>query len=383
MKVALAHDYLNQMGGAERVVLALHEMFPDAPLYTSIYDPQRVDAAFQSIDIRTSFMQKFPLVKKHHQPFLPFYPFAIEQLDLRGYDLVLSSSSAFAKGIITRPETMHICYCHTPMRWCWNYDEYVEREHLGKISRAILPFLISGLRVWDQTSSMRVDHFIANSPVVADRIRKYYRRNAVVIPPPVEVSRFTFDPTIRPEDFFLIVSRLMPYKRIDLAIKACNQLQLPLVIIGSGRDENRLKHLAGPTIRFMGRLSDQEVLYYYAHCRALLLPGEEDFGITPLEAQASGRPVIAYAAGGSLASIIDNVTGTFFYKQTVESLVEVLASFDEHEYDPHTIYNHALEFDQPRFKRRIQQFIEAKMNEGNTRDISKNDRSQIINLAGD
>ncbi len=383
MKVALAHDYLNQMGGAERVVLALHEMFPDAPLYTSIYDPQRVDAAFQSIDIRTSFMQKFPLVKKHHQPFLPFYPFAIEQLDLRGYDLVLSSSSAFAKGIITRPETMHICYCHTPMRWCWNYDEYVEREHLGKISRAILPFLISGLRVWDQTSSMRVDHFIANSPVVADRIRKYYRRNAVVIPPPVEVSRFTFDPTIRPEDFFLIVSRLMPYKRIDLAIEACNQLQLPLVIIGSGRDENRLKHLAGPTIRFMGRLSDQEVLYYYAHCRALILPGEEDFGITPLEAQASGRPVIAYAAGGSLASIIDNVTGTFFYKQTVESLVEVLASFDEHAYDPHTIYNHALEFDQPRFKRRIQQFIEAKMNEGNTRDISKNDRSQIINLAGD
>ncbi|MGZ3626966.1 MAG: glycosyltransferase [Ktedonobacteraceae bacterium] len=383
MKVALAHDYLNQMGGAERVVLALHEMFPDAPLYTSIYDPQRVDAAFQSIDIRTSFMQKFPLVKKHHQPFLPFYPFAIERLDLRGYDLVLSSSSAFAKGIITRPETMHICYCHTPMRWCWNYEEYVEREHLGKISRAILPFFISGLRVWDQTSSMRVDHFIANSPVVADRIRKYYRRDSVVIPPPVEVSRFTFDPTNRPEDYFLIVSRLMPYKRIDLAIEACNHLHLPLVIIGSGRDENRLKRLAGPTIRFMGRLSDQEVLYYYAHCRALILPGEEDFGITPLEAQASGRPVIAYAAGGSLASIVDNVTGTFFYKQTVESLVKVLVSFDEHEFDPHTIYNHALEFDQPRFKRRIQQFIEAKMNEGNTREFSKNDRSQIINLAGD
>ena len=383
MKVALAHDYLNQMGGAERVVLALHEMFPDAPLYTSIYDPQRVDAAFQSIDIRTSFMQKFPLVKKHHQPFLPFYPFAMERLDLRGYDLVLSSSSAFAKGIITRPETIHICYCHTPMRWCWNYEEYVEREHLGKISRAILPFFISGLRVWDQTSSMRVDHFIANSPVVADRIRKYYRRDSVVIPPPVEVSRFTFDPSNRPEDYFLIVSRLMPYKRIDLAIEACNHLHLPLVIIGSGRDENRLKRLAGPTIRFMGRLSDQEVLYYYAHCRALILPGEEDFGITPLEAQASGRPVIAYAAGGSLASIVDNVTGTFFYKQTVESLVKVLVSFDEHEYDPHTIYNHALEFDQPRFKRRIQQFIEAKMNEGNTREISKNDHSQIINLAGD
>jgi glycosyltransferase involved in cell wall biosynthesis len=369
MKVALVHDYLNQMGGAERVVLALHEMFPEAPLYTSIYDPRRVDVAFQSIDIRTSFMQKFPLVKKHHQPFLPFYPFAMEQLDLRGYELVLSSSSAFAKGIITRPETMHICYCHTPMRWCWNYYEYVEREHLGRIPRSILPFFISWLRVWDQTSSMRVDHFIANSPVVADRIRKYYRRDAVVIPPPVEVSRFSFNPTTRPEDYFLIVSRLMPYKRIDLAIEACNQLQLPLVIIGSGRDENRLKRLAGPSIRFMGRLSDQEVLYFYAHCRALILPGEEDFGITPLEAQASGRPVIAYAAGGALASVINNVTGTFFYKQTVESLAEVLASFDEQSYDPQTIYNHALEFDQPRFRRRIQQFIAAKMSEGKTRDI--------------
>ena len=369
MKVALVHDYLNQMGGAERVVLALHDLFPDAPLYTSIYDPQRVDKAFQNIDIRTSFMQKFPFVKKHHQPFLPFYPFAMERLDLRGFDLVLSSSSAFGKGVITRPETLHICYCHTPMRWCWNYDEYVEREKLGKISRSILPFFISGLRIWDQTSSMRVDHFIANSPVVADRIRKYYRRDAIVIPPPVEVSRFTFDPTIRPEDYFLIVSRFMPYKRIDLAIEACNTLHLPLVIIGSGRDESRLRSMAGPTIRFTGRLSDQEVLYYYAHCRAFILPGEEDFGITPLEAQASGRPVIAYAAGGALTSVIDKVTGTFFRKQTVESLVEVLSSFDEHIYDPLTIYNHALEFDQPRFRRRMLQFIEAKMSEGKARDL--------------
>jgi len=369
MKVALVHDYLNQMGGAERVVLALHEIFPEAPIYTSIYDPGRVDTAFHSIDIRTSFMQKLPLVKKHHQPFLPFYPFAMERLDLQGYDLILSSSSAFGKGVITRPETMHICYCHTPMRWCWNYDEYVQRERLGGIARNILPFFITGLRVWDQTSSMRVDHFIANSPVVADRIRKYYRRDAVVIPPPVEASRFTFDATTRAEEYFLIVSRLMPYKRIDLAIEACNRLQLPLVIIGGGRDENRLKSIAGPTIRFMGRLSDEEVLHYYAHCRAFILPGEEDFGITPLEAQASGRPVIAYAAGGALASVIDSVTGTFFQKQNVESLVEVLESFDERRYDPQTIRNHALEFDKPRFHRRILQFIEAKMSEGKTRDL--------------
>ena len=369
MKVALVHDYLNQMGGAERVVLALHELFPEAPIYTSIYDPRRVDTAFQSIDIRTSFMQKLPLVKKHHQPFLPFYPFAMERLDLRGYDLVLSSSSAFGKGIVTRPETMHICYCHTPMRWCWNYDEYVQRERLGAIARSVLPFFITGLRVWDQTSSMRVDHFIANSPVVAQRIQKYYRRDAVVIPPPVEANRFIFDPTTQTERYFLIISRLMPYKRIDLAIEACNRLQLPLVIIGSGRDENRLKSMAGHTIRFMGRLSDQDVLHYYAHCRAFILPGEEDFGITPLEAQASGRPVIAYAAGGALASVIDSVTGTFFQKQTVESLVEVLASFDERRYDSQVIRDHALEFDKPRFHRRILQFIEAKMSERNTRDL--------------
>jgi glycosyltransferase involved in cell wall biosynthesis len=369
MKVALVHDYLNQMGGAERVVMAFHDIFPDAPIYTSIYDPKRVDPAFQHMDIRTTFMQKLPLVTKHHQPYLPFYPFAMESIDLRGYDLVLSSSSAFGKGVITRPETMHICYCHTPMRWCWAYDEYVEREQLGKVARKVLPFLITGLRVWDQTSAARVDHFIANSPVVAERIQKYYRRDAIVIPPPVEASRFTFDPTIQPEDYFLIVCRLIPYKRIDLAIEACNRLHLPLVIIGNGRDEERLKKMAGPTIRFTGRLSDEEVLHYYAHCRAFLFPGEDDFGITPLEAQASGRPVIAYGVGGALASVIDGSTGVFFHEQSVDSLASVLATFDEHSFDTQVIRNHALEFDMPRFRRRIVQFIEAKMSEGKTNEL--------------
>lgn len=361
MKVALVHDYLNQMGGAERVVLALHELFPEAPLYTSIYDPQRVDPAFQKMDIRTSFMQKLPFVMKHHQPYLPFYPFAMESLDLRGYDLVLSSSSAFGKGVIVRPETLHICYCHTPMRWCWSYREYVERENLGGMARRILPLLITWLRVWDQTTAMRVDHFIANSPVVAARIQKYYRRESLVIPPPVEASRFPFDPTVQPGNYFLSLGRLAPYKRVDLAIEACNRLQLPLVVIGGGRDEKRLKGMAGPTIRFLGRLSDSEVLQYMTHCRAFLFPGEEDFGITPLEIQASGRPVIAYGAGGALASMIDGITGIFFHEQTVESLVEVLAAFDERRYDPRKIREHALDFDKPRFQRRILQFVEAKL----------------------
>ncbi len=374
MKVALVHDYLNQMGGAERVLMAFHEIFPDAPVYTSIYDPKRVDPAFQKMDVRTSFMQRLPLVTKHHQPYLPLYPFAMEKLDLRGYDLVLSSSSAFAKGVITRPETMHICYCHTPMRWCWNYEEYVEREQLGTIARSVLPFMITGLRIWDQVSAARVDHFIANSPVIAERIRKYYRREAAYIPPPVEAKRFPFDPDIIPENYFLILSRLVPYKRIDLAIEACNRLQLPLVIIGGGRDEERLKHIAGPTIRFMGRLPDEEVIHYFTHCRAFLFPGEEDFGITPLEAQACGRPIIAYGAGGALASVIDGVTGIFFHEQTADSLTAALASFDECAFDPHIIHNHALEFDTSRFSRRILQFIEAKMNEGKpTKRLPAND----------
>lgn len=362
MKVALVHDYLNQMGGAERVVMALHEIFPDAPIYTSIYDPQRVDPAFRHMDIRTTFMQKFPGVTKHHQPYLPFYPFAMESLDLRGYDLVLSSSSAFGKGVITHPKTMHICYCHTPMRWCWNYEEYVEREQLGRAARTVLPLLITGLRIWDQVSAQRVDHFIANSPIVAERIKKYYRRESVFIPPPVEASRFPFTGQEEIGDYFLTLGRLIPYKRVDLAIEACNRLKLPLAVIGGGRDAERLHRMAGPTIRFLGGLSDVEVISYYQHCRAFLFPGYEDFGITPLEAQAGGRPVIAYGDGGVLASVIDGVTGTFFKEQTVESLMEVLASFDERQFDTAVIRNHALEFDTPRFQRRILQFIEAKMN---------------------
>ncbi len=370
MKVAIIHDYLNQMGGAERVVMAFHDIFPEAPIYTSIYDPERVDPAFRTMDIRTSFMQKLPLVTKHHQPYLPLYPFAMEALDLRGYDLVLSSSSAFGKGVITKPGTLHICYCHTPMRWCWNYEEYVEREQLGKVARRVLPFLITGLRVWDQTSAMRVDDFIANSPVIAERIKKYYRREAVVIPPPVEASRFPATPATETEDYFLALGRFVPYKRFDLAIEACNRLQLPLVVIGKGRDEERLKRIAGPTIRFLGRLSDEEVIHYYRHCRAFLFPGDEDFGITPLEAQAAGRPVIAYGAGGALASVVDGVTGLFFREQTVESLVEVLATFKERNFDPDAIRNHALEFDTPRFQRRIMQFIEARLNAGQTKASS-------------
>jgi len=359
VRVALVHDYLNQMGGAEKVLLTLHDVFPQAPIYTSIYDARRVDRRFRTMDIRTSFMQRMPLVKRHHQPFLPLYPQAFERMDLRAYDLVISDSSAFAKGIVTRPEALHICYCHTPMRWAWNYEEYVERERLGRVARTVLPPFVTWLRQWDYATAARVDYFIANSPGVAARIAKFYRREAAFIPPPVDTSRFYVAP--QHDEYFLIVSRLIPYKRIDLAVKAFSMLGLPLRIIGSGRDEKRLRRMAGQNIQFLGHLPDDEVRAQMARCRAFIFPGEEDFGITPVEAMASGRPVIAYGAGGALASIIEGGTGLFFYQQTPESLAEVVMSYRDEYFDPQAIRRHAEEFDTQRFLRRFTQFVETKI----------------------
>jgi glycosyltransferase involved in cell wall biosynthesis len=358
MNVALVHDYLNQMGGAERVLLALHDLYPQAPIFTSIYDPDRLDPAFRHLDIRSSFMQRLPLVSKHHQPFLMLYPLAFERLDLRAYDLILSSSSAFAKGVVARPDALHICYCHTPMRWAWSYQEYIAREALAPPVRAVLPFLIRRLRRWDQATARRVDHFIANSPGVAERIVACYHHEAAVIPPPVVTARYSISPT--QESYFLVVSRLVPYKRIDIAIEACNQLQLPLKIIGIGRDRARLERLAGPTIEFLGWLPDEQVQHYLSRCRALLHPGAEDFGLTPLEAQASGRPVIAYGEGGALTSVIDGVTGLFFHERSPNALAAVLATFRPERFDPLVARRHAEAFDVKRFQQRIAAFIAAK-----------------------
>jgi glycosyltransferase involved in cell wall biosynthesis len=358
MKIALVHDYLNQMGGAERVLLALHDLYPDAPIFTSIYIPERVDPAFRRCDIRSSFMQQLPFISKYHQPYLMLYPLAFERLDLREYDLILSSSSAFAKSALTLPGTVHICYCHTPMRWAWSYQDYIACEKLPSPARAVLPFFIRRLRQWDQATARRVDYFIANSPVVAQRIAAYYQQDAAVIPPPVDTARFYLSPV--QEDYFLVVSRLVPYKRIDIAIEACNQLRLPLKIIGAGRDRPRLERLAGPTIEFLGWLPDEQVQEYLARCRALIHPGAEDFGLTPLEAQASGRPVIAYGAGGALTSVIDGVTGLFFHERTPRALAQALAGFRPDHFDPLAARRHAEAFDITRFQQRIAAFIAAK-----------------------
>ena len=360
VRLAIVHDYLNQYGGAERVLEELHTLFPEAPIFTSMFDPGALPASFQSMDIRTSFMQRLPLVTRYHQPFLPLYPLAFESLDLRGFDVVLSNSSAFAKGVVTPPETLHVCYCLTPMRFAWSYREYVEREQLGPLARFVLPPLIHWLRLWDVASSARVDRFVAISRVVQARIHKHYRRESEIIYPPVDTDRVR--PNHQPpEDFFLVVSRLIPYKRIDLAVEAFNKLGLPLVIVGDGRDRPALEAKARPNVRFLGRQPDEVVRDLLARCRAFIFPGEEDFGIAPVEAQAAGRPVIAYAGGGALDTVVDGVTGLLFREKSPEALAEVVDAFDPAAFDPVAIRHHAERFSTATFRRRLLAYVEQSL----------------------
>jgi len=355
LRVAIIHDWLNQVGGAENVLEAFKELFPEAPIYTSMYWQPVMPPAYRNWDIRVSFMDRLPLVKRRHQLFLPLYPLAFESFDLRGYDLVLSNKSGFCHGVITPPETPHLCYCLTPTRYLWNTHEYVEREGLGRLARlALLPFLAL-LRLWDRLAADRVDSFAAISTAVQRRIRKYYGRDSVVIHPPVDTARY--QPADKYEDYFLVVSRLVPYKRVDLAIQACTELNLPLVIAGEGRDRARLEKMAGPSVRFLGRVSGADVARLMAHCRAFIFPGLEDFGIAPVEAQASGRPVVAFRGGGALDTVVEGQTGLFFDEQSPEALTAALARFDPAAFDPDACRANAERFDKRVFARRIQEWI--------------------------
>ncbi len=357
LKVALVHDYLNQYGGAERVLEELHTLFPSAPVYTSMYWPEKMSATIRGLDIRTSFMQRLPLVTRNHQPFLLLYPLAFESFDLSGYDVVISNSSAFCKGVITPPDTLHVSYCLTPMRWVWNYHAYVERERLGTAARLVLPAAISQLRSWDVATAQNVDRFLAISRTVAARIRKYYRRDAKVIYPPVNCDAFALT-SGREEDYYLIVSRLIPYKRIDLAVDAFTRLGIRLKIVGSGgRDLAALRGRAGRNVEFVGRVSDAELKQLYARCRALVFPGEEDFGIAPLEANASGRPVIAYAGGGALDTVVDGRTGVLFEEQQVECLIEAIRRAEATAWDSDELRAHAKGFDSQVFRDQMRQFV--------------------------
>lgn len=364
MRVAIVHDYLNQYGGAERVLEALHELYPDAPVYTSIYDPEAMPAHYRGWDIRTSFMQRLPGWRRHFRRYFPLYPSAFESFDLGGYDLILSSSSAYAKGVIPRPNAVHICYCHTPMRFAWRTSDYVEREAIGGLQGAVLPLALTAMRLWDVASAPRVDVFVANSGEVAGRIRRYYGRAAVVIPPPVELPPYAPRPA---EEFYVAGGRLIPYKRLELAVEAFTRLGLPLKIFGDGRDRARLERMAGPNVEFLGWVDEAARRELFARCRAFLFPGEEDFGITPLEAMAAGRPVIAYAAGGALETVVEGRTGRFFREQSAAALAAAVAAARADTYDPAAIRRHAEGFGKDVFLGRMRGLIaEAAARTANT-----------------
>jgi glycosyltransferase involved in cell wall biosynthesis len=319
------------------------------------------------MDIRTTFMQRLPLVHTRHQAFLPIFPFAFESIDLREYDVVLSMSSGWAKNVLTRPETLHVCYCLTPMRFAWSFRDYVEGERIAGWQMGVLNPILSALRLWDVAGANRVDAFAAISLGVRRRIEKYYRREAAVIYPPVHTEDYRYDPgdpaAQHDGDYFLTGGRLIPYKRIDLAIQACNLLKVPLKVFGSGRDRARLEALAGPTVEFLGKVDDRQKCELLQGCRAFLFPAEEDFGIAPVEAMAAGRPVVAYGAGGALDTIVDGATGIFFDRPKVGAVADALERAQRTEWDRGAIARHASRFDVCTFKEQLRQFVEVKVAE--------------------
>ncbi|MCA0755685.1 glycosyltransferase [Paenibacillus sp. N4] len=356
MKIAIVHDYLNQAGGAERVVGVLHRMFPDAPIYTTIVDRGKLLPELRDAVIHTTFMQRIPGILKRFKMFFWLYPMAVRTMDVRGYDLILSSSSAYAKGVRKGRGSAHLCYCHTPMRFAWDFESYMEGVSIPKWAKAGAKLLTYPLRLWDRGNTRSVDILVANSTVVQSRIKKLYGVSAPIIFPPVDVGRFEVADAA-PDDNFLIVSRLVSYKRIDLAVEACTRLGRKLIVIGEGPDRKRLESLAGPSVSFLGRRSDEEVTAHMKRCKAFLFPGIEDFGITPLEANACGRPVIAYGEGGALDTVVPNVTGMFFLKQSPEALMQTIQSFEQRQWDSRLIRKHAESFREDVFVRQLRESI--------------------------
>lgn len=361
MKVALVHDYLNQYGGAERVLEELHAIWPEAPVYTAIYNPARMPKHYRSWDIRTSPLNRVPVLNRKHQALLFLLPQAFESFDLDGYDLVVSSSSGFAHGVLTRPQTLHVCYCHSPPRFLWDYHSYARHEGLGRAARLLVESRLASLRVWDRVAADRANEWISTSRLVRSRISRYYAKPSVVIPPPVKVSRFTVG--AGPGAYFLLLMRLVGWKRPEIVVEACTRLGVPLVVAGDGRDAGELRRLAGPTIRFVGNVDDEQMQELYRNCKALILPSEEDFGITPLEAMAAGRPVVAYGRGGVLDTVVPARTGLFFEEQSAEAVADVLLRFDPRDFDPAAIRNQAEQFDSAIFVQRMKQFTQERLRE--------------------
>jgi len=363
MKIALVHDYLIRFGGAERVFLNLYKIFPKAEIFTILYNKDKMGKYFLDTEIHTSFLQNFPFSLKKHRLLAPLMPTAVESLDLRNFDLIISSSSSFAKGLIIRPNAIHICYCHNPARFLWDYaSQYDGRPVFFK------KLLFHYLRIWDRSAANRVDYFIANSKTTARRIKKFYNRDSKVIYPAVNQVK-TSQNIIPNKKYFLIVSQLTPYKRIDLAIDAFNKLELPLVIIGQGRDKKRLQKIAKDNVKFLGWRSDKIVRRYLQNCTAFIFPGEDDFGIAPVEAMLSGKPVLAYRKGGVTETVLEGITGEFFDDLATESLADgvrrLIMNIDN--YSPLVIEKTAERFSQEKFEKAIKEFV-IEVVENNKRD---------------
>lgn len=354
-KIALVHDFLLKLGGAERVLKVFADMFPDAPIYTLLYDEKAVGSVFPKERVHTSSLQKLPgFIRKRQKYLLPKMPRAIEEMDFSEFDIVLSSNSAFSHGIVTNSDTKHICYCHSPMRYAWDWThEYIKEQNIGRIKKAAIAILLNKIRMWDQIAGDRVDTYIANSKTVRNRIMKYYRKESEIIYPPVDVKRFK--PQRKKENFFLIVSTITPYKKIDLAVQLFNKIGKELVIIGDGPQKAQLQSIAGHNISFLGFKSDKEIAEYYQNARAFIFPGEEDFGITPVEAMAAGTPILAYGKGGVTETVIPGVTGEFFSKPTVNSMEQGLARLliNEKNYIMKDLTDRAERFSQDRFIKEI------------------------------
>ena len=370
-RVALVHYWYLRRRGGERVLDVMAEMFPQADIFTIFHSPVALSESVKRHKISSSFLNRLPGVHRYYKMLMPLFPMALEQLSLKDYDLVISHEAGPSKGVLTRSDACHICYCHSPMRYLWDmYQEYLATAPLGAVGKAFYALSCHYMRAWDCAAAARVDHFAASSHNSARRIRKYYGRDAQVVYPPVNTNEFSIGDV--QEDFYLVVSPLVQYKRIDLAIRACNQLHARLIVIGAGEQSAALRKIAGPTVSFLGFQSDQVVRSHYCRCKALLFPGEEDIGLTPIEAQACGRPVIAYARGGALESVLgifpgelasgDAHTGVFFEQQSVQSLVDAIRSFESMKqfFSPPVIRAHALQFDQAHFKRNFAQFVAAK-----------------------
>jgi glycosyltransferase involved in cell wall biosynthesis len=358
LRIAIVCDWLTNFAGAERVILRLHKMFPNAPIYTSIYNEKKM-RGFENADIRTSFIQKFPKAKNKHQWYLPFYPIAFEQMDLSKYDIVISSCHSASKGVITKPETLHVCYCHSPMRYAWdNSHEYLRTYKFPWPIKRFIPRVIHKIRMWDRVAADRVDYFLTNSNYVKKRIKKYYKRDAEVIYPMININEFFIADGSK--DYYLAVGRFTPYKRFDLIVDAFNELPYKLKIVGTGKQEQELKAKAKQNIEFLGHVSESQLRDLYANAKGLVFPQIEDFGITPLESMASGRPVIAYKAGGALETVKNKETGLFFNIQDVVHLKAAIEEFEKMTWDSKKIRNHAKTFDSKIFAEKFENFLTNK-----------------------